>query len=144
MRRRRVGNAEIGRALREMALFLEMEGVPFKPRAYEKAALAVEALERPLADLAAEAGMRGIRSVPGVGEGIGRKIEDLLLRYGLSQTVCGSLNKVSRLSDINGLLTGDDEINCDPHRAINLHAYGRSFPPGKASRFNLQIVLARR
>ena len=29
---------EIAAALREMALFLEMEGVPFKPRAYEKAA----------------------------------------------------------------------------------------------------------
>jgi len=31
-----------------MALFLEMDGVPFKPRAYEKAALAVEALDRSL------------------------------------------------------------------------------------------------
>jgi DNA polymerase (family 10) len=78
VRRRPVDNAQIGRALREMALFLEMEGVPFKPRAYEKAALAVESLERPLSELAAEGGLRGICSVPGVGKGIGRKIEDLL------------------------------------------------------------------
>ena len=41
-------NRQIGRALREISLFLEMDGVPFKPRAFEKAALAIEALDHPV------------------------------------------------------------------------------------------------
>jgi hypothetical protein len=40
MARRRITNADVAQALREMALFLEMDEVPFKPWAYEKAAYA--------------------------------------------------------------------------------------------------------
>ena len=77
-RRRSLSNLEVAQALREMALFLEMDAVPFKPRAYEKAALAVEALERPLAEVADEAGREGIEALPGVGKGIAERIEELL------------------------------------------------------------------
>jgi DNA polymerase (family 10) len=73
-----VCNAEVARALREMALFLEMDEVPFKPRAYEKAALAVEALDQPLARIAAETGRKGIEELPGIGKGIAERIEELL------------------------------------------------------------------
>jgi len=76
--RRLVSNPEVARALREMALFLEMDAVPFKPRAYEKAALTVEALERPLAEIDAEAGCKGIEELPGVGKGIAERIHELL------------------------------------------------------------------
>jgi DNA polymerase/3'-5' exonuclease PolX len=44
-----VRNADIAERLREIALFLEMEGVAFKPRAYEKAAESIETLDEPLA-----------------------------------------------------------------------------------------------
>jgi DNA polymerase (family 10) len=77
-RRRAVSNAEIARALREMALFLEMDEVPFKPRAYEKAALAVDALDRALAEIDAESGSEGIEELPGVGKGIAGKIHEQL------------------------------------------------------------------
>lgn len=77
-RARRVSNAEVSRALREMALFLEMDAVPFKPRAYEKAALAVDAQDRPLAELDAESGVRGIDRLPSVGRHIAEKIHELL------------------------------------------------------------------
>jgi DNA polymerase (family 10) len=69
-----VSNAEVARALREMALFLEMDEVPFKPRAYEKAALAVDALDRPLREIDAEGGLEGLEALPGVGKGIAKKI----------------------------------------------------------------------
>jgi DNA polymerase (family 10) len=78
MARRRLSNAEVARALREMSLFLEMEGVPFKPRAYEKAASAVESLEEPLAAIDAEAGPKGLETVSAVGKGIAAKIDELL------------------------------------------------------------------
>ena len=59
-----VSNAEIAASLREMALFLEMDAVPFKPRAYEKAAQAVEALERPLHRIAASSEKRASMPFP--------------------------------------------------------------------------------
>lgn len=71
-------NAEVARALREMALFLEMDEVPLKPRAYEKAALAVEAADRPLHEIAAECGAKGIAALPGVGKGIAERIDELI------------------------------------------------------------------
>ena len=77
-RRRTVSNLDVARALREMALFLEMDGVAFKPRAYEKAALAVEALDRPLAEIDAAGGERGLDALPGVGKGIAERIHELL------------------------------------------------------------------
>jgi DNA polymerase (family 10) len=77
-RRRPPSNAEIADALREMALFLEMDEVPFKPRAYEKAALAVDALDRPLARIDESSGRAGIEDLPGVGKGIAERIEELL------------------------------------------------------------------
>ncbi len=63
-----------------MALFLEMDAVPFKPRAYEKAALAVDALGRSLAEIDAESGIQGIEQLPGVGKGIAERIHELLRR----------------------------------------------------------------
>lgn len=77
-RRRRIDNADVARALREIGLRLEMDGVAFKPRAYEKAALAVEAFDRPLDEVDAETGVRGLDAIPSVGTGIARKIDELL------------------------------------------------------------------
>jgi DNA polymerase (family 10) len=76
--RRPLSNDAIADALREMALFLEMEGVQFKPRAYEKAALAVEACDRPLHEIAAREGAKGLDRVPAVGKGIAERIVELL------------------------------------------------------------------
>lgn len=76
--RRPSSNAEVANALREMALFLEMDGVPFKPRAYEKAALAVEALDRSLAEIEAKQGLKGVDAIPAVGKGIAERMVELL------------------------------------------------------------------
>ena len=69
-------NADVAKVLREMAFFLDMEGVPFKPRAYEKAAYAVEALDRPLEEIDAEGGLKALGEVPNVGKGIAERIEE--------------------------------------------------------------------
>ncbi len=42
-------NAEIARIFREIAVYLDMDNVPFRPRADERAAYAIDALDRPLA-----------------------------------------------------------------------------------------------
>lgn len=77
-RRPRPGNDEVARALREMALFLEMDGVAFKPQAYEKAAYAVSALEQPLTALYDEGGRAAVERVPGIGKGIAGRIAGML------------------------------------------------------------------
>jgi DNA polymerase (family 10) len=78
MSRKRVSNAAIARALREMALFLEMDEVAFKPQAYEKAAYAVTALDRPLAQIHAEGGIKALDGLPGIGKGIAERIAAML------------------------------------------------------------------
>ena len=71
-------NRDIGKLLREIGAFLEMEGVAFKPRAYEKAALAIEAMEEPVASLHQKGGAKRVATVPGVGKSIAEKIVEFL------------------------------------------------------------------
>ena len=53
----------------------------FKPRAYEKAALGVEALDKEVKEIYKEGGRDALKKIPGVGEGIAFHIE-LLLKKG--------------------------------------------------------------
>jgi DNA polymerase (family 10) len=78
MSRKRVTNSVVADALRQMALYLEMDDVRFKPQAYEKAAAAVAALERPLAEIHAEGGIRALEDLPGVGKGIAGRMAGML------------------------------------------------------------------
>jgi DNA polymerase (family 10) len=75
---RRPSNAEVAKALRELALFLEMDEVPFKPQAFEKAAYAVTAVDRPLAEIHAEGGEQALAELPGIGKGIAARIGELI------------------------------------------------------------------
>jgi len=73
-----VKNAEVARVLRELAVFLDMQSVPFKPRAYEKAADSVLALGDPVEDLYARGGLRALENIPGVGKSVAAKVEEFL------------------------------------------------------------------
>jgi DNA polymerase (family 10) len=76
--RRTISNAEIARLMREIAVFLDMDGVPFKPRAYEKVAYAIEAVDEPLADIYRRGGRKAVEDIPGVGTSIAEKIVTLI------------------------------------------------------------------
>src|SRR5512138_1400348 len=66
---------EIARALREIGALLELEGEnPFKIRAYENGARAIEGLAE---DLGAVVAGGKLREVKGIGEALARKIADL-------------------------------------------------------------------
>lgn len=71
-------NAQVVKILREIGEFLEMRGVQFKPRAYEKAAEAIGNLEEDLRDIYKQGGLKALEDVPGVGVSIGEKIEELI------------------------------------------------------------------
>ena len=71
-------NAELARCFRDIAAYLEMDGVPFKPRAYEKAAQAIESHDRPLAELHHAGGAKALAGVPGVGKSMAEKLDELI------------------------------------------------------------------
>ncbi len=71
-------NFEVARILRNISILLDMDNVPFKPRAYEKAALSIEALEEDVEDIYAKGGIKALKQIPGVGESIAEKIEVLI------------------------------------------------------------------
>ncbi len=71
-------NAEIARILRNISILLDMDNVQFKPRAYEKAAISIEALEKEAEDIYSEGGIKALEQIPGVGESIAEKIEELI------------------------------------------------------------------
>lgn len=71
-------NQTIAKILYEISEFLEMQDVAFKPRAYEKAAHSIEALEQSVADIYKKQGLRGLDKIPAVGTGIAEKIEELI------------------------------------------------------------------
>lgn len=58
----------------EIALYLEMEDVPFKPQAYESAAMALEGLSEDVVEIYKRGGERAIEEIPGVGKSIAEKI----------------------------------------------------------------------
>lgn len=64
--------------LTEIAAYLEIQGVAFKPRAYEKAAAAIEGLSEEASEIYAKGGLRALEEIPGVGVSIAEKIEELL------------------------------------------------------------------
>jgi DNA polymerase (family 10) len=71
-------NKEIALIFNEIAEYLEMEGVPFKPYAYQKAALTLETLQDDVEDLYSRGGLKALKGISGVGESIAHKIEEYL------------------------------------------------------------------
>ncbi len=71
-------NQEIANIFYEIADFLEMEGVQFKPYAYQKAAITLENLEKDVQDIYKEGGREALEKIPGVGKSIAEKIEEYL------------------------------------------------------------------
>src|SRR5438046_464172 len=71
-------NVELARCFRDLAAYLEMEDVPFKPRAYEKASLAIESYDQPLEEVYRRGGVKALRAIPGIGASMADKLEELI------------------------------------------------------------------
>ena len=68
-------NSDVSKALYEIADYLELQGVAFKPQAYRKAARNIEMLPGEIADLLNE---DRLGEIPGVGKAIADKITELM------------------------------------------------------------------
>jgi len=99
-------NFEVVKILSEIAIFLEMDEVQFKPRAYEKAARSIEALEEDVEEIYKKGGIKALMEIPGVGRNIAGKIEELIttgkLKYyeELKKKVPVDLENLSRIEGL--------------------------------------------
>ena len=69
-----MSNRELAKIFFEMAGLLEMKGVEFKPRAFEKAGHSIESLNEEAESIYKKDGVKGLLQIPGVGRGIAEKI----------------------------------------------------------------------
>ncbi len=105
-------NQEIAKILQEIGEYLEMQDVPFKPRAYEKVAEVIASFQEELSDIYKKGGLKAIGEIPGVGASIAGTIEELL-KTGRSKHYEELKKKtpvnLSELSSVEGL--GPKKIN---------------------------------
>ncbi|MGB9763331.1 MAG: DNA polymerase/3'-5' exonuclease PolX [Minisyncoccia bacterium] len=71
-------NQEIAKLFSRLAFYLEMDDVKFKPQAYEKAALVIEALDEDLKDIYEKEKIKGLMKISGIGKSIAQKIEEYI------------------------------------------------------------------
>lgn len=71
-------NQELAKIFNDMASFLEMEGVAFKPYAYSRAALSLEALNKDVGEIYIGGGLKALMEIPGIGKAIADHIEEYI------------------------------------------------------------------
>ncbi|MEK7579741.1 MAG: DNA polymerase/3'-5' exonuclease PolX [Patescibacteria group bacterium] len=71
-------NPEISKIFQEMAVLLDMKGVAFKPRAYEKAALIIENLNEDVGEIYKQGGLDALLEIQGIGQGMAERIEEYI------------------------------------------------------------------
>jgi DNA polymerase (family 10) len=72
-------NSDFANIFWQMGEFLELkENNPFKVRAYQKAAMNIGSLSEPLDSIYKKGGLTSLKEIPGIGEAIAEKIEELI------------------------------------------------------------------
>ncbi len=101
-------NQELAQLLFEIGEFLELQEIPFKPQAYQQAALAVDNLEEDVSDVYKKDGIRGLKNIPAVGESIALKIEEYLktgkIKYyeQLKKTTPVEVDELTKIEGLGG------------------------------------------
>ncbi len=73
-----VRNQEIADIFYRIADILEMQSVQWKPRAYRAAANAIESMSKPVEDVYRQGGLKALEEIPGIGEALAKKIEEMI------------------------------------------------------------------
>ncbi len=71
-------NKKLAKIFLKTAKLLEIQGTKFKPRAYRKAAQALENLKKDVGTIYKNEGIRGLEKIPGIGKSIAQKIEEYI------------------------------------------------------------------
>ena len=73
-----IKNKELSYLFSQLALYFEIQGVPFKPQAFLKVKETLETLKEDVEKIYQKEGFGGLENIPGVGKGIAGKIEEYL------------------------------------------------------------------
>lgn len=79
-------NQEIAKIFFNIADFMKMQGVAFKPQAYIKAAFNLENLKEDVGEIYKQSGLAGLQEIPGIGKNLAEAIEEYL-KYGKIKTL---------------------------------------------------------
>jgi len=71
-------NQEIAKIFNDIARFLRMDNVAFKPYAYEKAAISLEGLPEDIKEIYVKGGRKALEEIPGIGKAMSEHIEEFL------------------------------------------------------------------
>lgn len=71
-------NQEIAKIFNDMARFLRIEGVAFKPYAYEKAAAYLDGLSEDVKEIYVKGGHKALEEIPGIGKAMSDHIEEYI------------------------------------------------------------------
>ncbi|MBI4155372.1 hypothetical protein HY498_04795 [Candidatus Woesearchaeota archaeon] len=71
-------NTEIAKLFYEIAEILDYLKIQWKPRAYRKAAQNIESMGEDLNEIYKKEGLKGLKNIPGIGEGIAKKIVEYI------------------------------------------------------------------
>src|ERR1035437_3721538 len=71
-------NQELSKIFFEIADYLEIDGVSFKPYAYRKVAMVLDNFKEDVGEMYRNRGLKALYEIPGVGEGIAKAIEEYL------------------------------------------------------------------
>ncbi len=71
-------NVELAKIFTDIARFLEIDGVAFKPYAYERASYSIGALSQDVGEIYSKGGVKALMEIPGVGRAIAEHIEEYL------------------------------------------------------------------
>jgi len=71
-------NQELSKIFFEIADYLEVQGVGFKPYAYRRVALVLDGLKEDVGEIYRNGGIKALKEISGVGEGIAKAIEEYL------------------------------------------------------------------
>lgn len=81
----RITNAEVAQLLSEIAEYLEMDDVPFKPRAYQKVADVIGSFDEEVVEIYRKGGVKALAKIPGVGASIAETIEEYIKKGHIAQ-----------------------------------------------------------
>jgi DNA polymerase (family 10) len=71
-------NRDIAKIFYQIAQYLEMKDIPFKPQAYEKAAIILEDLKEDVKEIYQKGGKEALLDIPGIGKSMAEKIEEYI------------------------------------------------------------------
>ncbi|MDD2696743.1 MAG: DNA polymerase/3'-5' exonuclease PolX [Candidatus Pacebacteria bacterium] len=71
-------NQDLAKIFYDIANYLEMDGIDFKPQAYRKVAINLETMEKDVGEIYKRGGIKALEEIPGVGKNIAERMEEYL------------------------------------------------------------------